>query len=98
MLRIASAARSAEALAAAMGQVIVAREIGEFRHLAFKVERYGADRTVALLGDEDVGNVVNLFTVLEPAFVALVEFLGGLIRTLLRFGALVIVLLAIDEH
>src|SRR6185295_2514891 len=98
IVRVASAARSAEASAAAMGQVFVAGEIGEFRHFAFEVERHRADRAVALLGDEDVGGISNLLAVLLPALHPFVELLDRFILTLLRFGALVIVLLAIDEH
>src|SRR5215468_437827 len=98
MVRMASAARSAEASAAAMGQLFLAREIGELRHLALEVERHGADRAVALFGDEDVGDVVDLRAVLLPALHPLVEFLDSLVRPLLGLGALVIVLLAIDEH
>src|SRR5882724_13264907 len=98
IVRMASAARSAEASAAAMGQVIVAGEIGELRDLAFEVERHRADRAVALLGDEDVGGVANLLAVFLPALDAFVELFDRLVLALLRFGALVIVLLAIDEH
>src|SRR5262250_63289 len=98
MLRMASAARPAEASAAAMGQVIVAREIGELGYLAFEVERNGADRAVALLGDEDVGDVADLLAVLLPALDTLVELVHRFVGALLGLGALVIVLLAIDEH
>src|SRR5262245_14465527 len=98
MVRMASAACSAEASAAAMGQVVVAREIAEFRDFALEVQRHRADRPVALLGDKDVGDVVDLAAVLLPALDPFVELVDRLIRALLRLGAFVIVLLAIDEH
>src|SRR5215471_13589343 len=98
IVRRASAARSAEASAAAMGQMVVAGEIGELRHFALEVERHRADRAVALFGDEDVGGVSDFLAVFLPALDPLVEFVDRLVLTLLRFGSLVIVLLAIDEH
>src|SRR5215813_3047632 len=98
MVRMASAARSAEASAAAMGQLFVAREIGELRHLALEVERHGADGAVALLGDENVGDVADLLAMLLPALDAFVELIHRFVSALLGLAALVIVLLAVDEH
>ena len=53
---------------------------------------------VALLGDMHLGDIVDALAALEPAGVALGEFLVALVLALLGLAALVIILLAEDEH
>src|SRR5262245_49587730 len=93
-VRVAGASLPAAASASAIGQRIAAREVVELGHFAFEVERHAADRPVALLGDDDFGDVVDLLAMLLPALDTFVELLDRLVRPLLGLGALVIVLFA----
>src|SRR5258705_10312952 len=80
-----------------LGQRSVFGEIAEAREHAFEVELPRADRAVTLLGDDDVGFVVDLFAALHPAVPALVELAVILVRPLIGLGPLVIILLPVDE-
>src|SRR3546814_748319 len=81
-----------------IGQVVFLRQVAELGDDAAELQLDGADRSVALLGDIHLGHVVHLLAALLPAIVALEEFLLALVGALRRLAALVVVLLAIDEH
>src|SRR5262245_22118271 len=80
------------------GRLPAGFEIVELGVGAVEHQLDGTDRSVALLADDDLGDVVNVGTVLLPFGIAVVEALIAFVGAFLRLSALVVVLLAIDEH
>ena len=62
------------------------------------MQLHGADRAVALLGDDDISEAIGRLTALFPALVAVVEFFRGLLRAMRRLGPRQVILLAENEH
>src|SRR4051812_26738524 len=79
-------------------QAVVADEIAELGHHAVEIQLHDPDRSVTLLGDMDLGDIVDSLAAFQPAGMALGEFLVALVLALLGLAALVVVLLAEDEH
>src|SRR3954447_1103620 len=75
----ASNAASSEDLELRRGQLFGADEIVEFGGLRLEMQLDGADRAVALLGDDDIGHAVGGLAAFLPAVVAVVELLGALL-------------------
>ena len=70
-------------------------EAGEF---ALEVQFDGADRAVALFGDDDLGHIAGVFQALFPLFLFLHEVLVGFALVLRRLVPFQVVFLAENEH
>ena len=62
-------------------------QIRESRKLAVEMQFDGADRAVALFGDDDVGDTVYFLAALLPAAVTVVEFADIFFGALGRLAA-----------
>src|SRR5690554_5647505 len=88
----------AASVSADIRQVVVWNVVAEARGVAVEGQALGADRAVALLGDDHLGQAVDLLAAALPALVALLILVVRLRLAPLRLGALQVVLLAEHEH
>src|SRR5213082_391129 len=79
-------------------ELLGADEIVELCRLGLEMQLHGADRAVALLGDDNISEAIGRLTALFPALVAVVEFFRGLLRAMRRLGPRQVILLAENEH
>src|SRR6478735_8231652 len=90
-----SMVRTASVAAMALMRLVEVAEPGEF---GLEEQRDGAGRAVPLLGDDEVGLVVDLLHPLLPLVQRFLELVLGLVADLLRGALGLVVFVAIDEH